>query len=277
MTNNSDSSPKLNSKPARVAWRSVALPAEHGGWAWLVGPILLGLLVVPSAAGIFLVLIDVSAYLARTPIKIIWKDLQRGRRYARTAAAYKVLFLYAIVAIFSLTAVLILSGPVPLVPLFLVLPLAAVVLYHDLFANGRELPAELLAPVVLSAVVASMALAHGWDWPHTLAIWAIPLMISVPAVLFIRARLRLDRGQPSRRGLTLAAHVVAALLAAALATANLIPTLAAVTIFILLGRALYGLSNVRRPVAVKTLGWSEVAFSLLAVILSAVGYWGMGI
>jgi hypothetical protein len=277
MTNNGDNSSKINSNPARVAWRSVAFPAEHGGWAWLIGPILLGLLVVPSAAGVFLVFIDVAAYLARTPIKIIWKDSRRGRSYARTAAAYKVLFLYAMVAVFSLIAVLILIGPVPLVPLFLVLPLTAVVLYYDLLGDGRELLAELLAPVALSAVVAAMALAHGWDWPHTLAIWTIPLMISVPAVLFIRARLRLDREQASQRGLTLVAHGFAALLAVALATANLIPTLAAVGIFILLGRALYGLTNFRRRVAVKILGWSEVVFSLLAIVLSAVGYWTMGV
>jgi hypothetical protein len=277
MTINSDSSQKSPSKPARVSWRSVALPAEHGGWAWLFGPILLGLLVVPSAIGFFLALIDVAAYLARTPFKIIWKDNQRGRRYARTAAAYKVLFIYAMIALFGLTVVLILGGLLPLVPLFLVLPLSAVVLYYDLFANGRDLLPELLAPVALSAVVASMALAHGWNWPYTLAIWTIPLLISLPAVLFIRTRLRLDRGQPSQRGLTLVAHVIAALLAAAMATATLIPTLAAVAIFILLGRALYALSNSRRPMAVKTLGWSEVIFSLLAVILSAIGYWGMGI
>jgi hypothetical protein len=277
MTNDVENSPQSPLMPARLSWRSVALPAEHGGWAWLFGPILLGFLAVPSAVGFFLALIDIVAYLARTPVKIIWKDNRRGRRYARTAAAYKVLFLYAMIALFGLTVVLILGGLLPLVPLFLVMPVAAIVLYYDLLGDGRELLPELLAPVALSAVVAAMALAHGWDWPHTLAIWTIPLMISVPAVLFIRARLRLDREQASQRGLTLAAHGIAALLAAALVTVELIPTLAAVAIFILLGRALYGLSNVRRPVAVKTLGWSEVAFSLLAVVLSAVGYWGMGI
>jgi hypothetical protein len=259
----------------KIRWRSVALPAEHGGWGWLFGPILLGLLVVPSTVGLFLILIDIAAYLARTPVKIIWKDNQRGRRYARTAAAYKVLFLYAMLAIFSLTVVLILGGLQPLIPLFLVLPLAAGLLYFDLNGNGRSLLPELLAPVSLSAIVAAMALSAGWDWPHTLAIWVIPLMISIPAVLFIRARLRLDRGLPSQRSFALAAHGIAALTAVALAWIGYIPNLAAVAIFILFGRALYGLSNFRRPMPVKTLGWSEIAFTLLTVILTAVGYWMM--
>jgi hypothetical protein len=42
---------------------------------------------------------------------------------------------------------------------------------------------------------------------------------------------------------------------------------------ILLGRAAYGLSPYRRDMSVKALGWSEVVFGLLVVILSAVGYW----
>jgi hypothetical protein len=268
MTNNTDTP-----LSTRVRWRSVALPAEHGGWGWLFSPILLGLLVAPSAAGFFLALLNIVAYLARTPLKIVWKDNQRGRRYARTAAALKVLFLYAMIAVFSLTAALILAGPLPLVPLFLVLPLAAVVLYYDLLSSSRKLLPELVAPIVLSASVASITLADGWAWPQTLAIWTIPLMHALSAILFVRARLRLDRDLPAQKGLAIAAHLVAAALAVALVQANLIPTLAAVAIFILLGRALYGLSRYRRPVAVKTLGWSEIAFSLLTVTLSAVGYW----
>jgi hypothetical protein len=271
MVPNTDS--PIEPSPGRVRWRSVALPAEHGGWGWLFSPILLGLLVVPSAAGFFLALLDIVVYLARTPLKIVWKDTQRGRRYARTAAALKVLFLYAILAVFSLTAALILAGPLPLVPLFLVLPLAAVVLYYDLLSTSRKLLPELVAPIVLSAIVAAMALADGWAWPQTLAIWSIPLMHAIPAVLFVRARLRLDRDLPAQRGLALAAHLIAAAVAVLLVQANLIPALAAVAIFTLLGRALYGLSRYRRPMAVKTLGWSEIVFSLLTVILSAVGYW----
>lgn len=273
MTKNDKTSPETSPSSARVRWRSVALPAEHGGWGWLVNPIMLGLLVVPSAAGLFLVLLDIVAYLARTPLKILWKDYQRGRRYARTAAALKVLFLYAMVAVFSLTAALILGGLLPLVPLFLVLPLVVLVLYFDLLSTSRRLLPELLAPVTLSAIVAAMALADGWDWPRTLAIWAIPLMSSLPAVLFVRARLRLDRGLPAQPGLAIAAHVLAAGVAAALVWAGLIPGLAAVAIFILLGRALFGLSPFRRPMPVKTLGWSEVVFGLLTVILAAIGYW----
>ncbi len=257
-----------------VRWRSVAIPAEHGGWGMLFGPILLGLLVVPSLTAVFLALLTIAAFLARAPLKIVYKNRQRGRRTPRAALAIKVLGLYSLIAIFALAGALLSGGPLPLLPTFLVLPLAALLLYYDLLATSRKLLPELIAPLALSSSVAGMALAAGWDWPHTLGIWAIPLMSSLPAVLFVRARIRLDRGMPAQTAVALGAHIAAALLALLLVQAALIPQLAAVAIFLLLGRALYALSPRRRPMAVKTLGWSEIAFSLLTVLLSAVGYWG---
>lgn len=40
-----------NSNTARVRLKSIALPVEHGGWLFVLEPVLLGLLVVPSAGG----------------------------------------------------------------------------------------------------------------------------------------------------------------------------------------------------------------------------------
>ncbi len=274
MTDAPEETPTARS--GRISWRSVAIPAEHGGWGMLISPILLGLLVVPSTTGICLILLNISAFLARTPLKIVYKDWQRGRRYARTAAAIKVLGLYSFIALFSLVGVLILGGPLPLVPIFIVLPLTAFVLYNDLLSTSRRLLPELMAPIALSAVAAGMALADGWDWPHTLALWSIPLMRELPAILFVRARIRLDRGRPAGVGSAIAAHIFAAILALALVWLDLLPLLAAVAIFILLGRAAYGLSPYRRPISIQTIGWSEIIFSLMTIILSALGYWTAG-
>ena len=57
-----------------IRWRSIAIPAEHGGWGMLFGPILLGLLVVPSMTAVFLAVLYIAAFLARTPLKIVWKN-----------------------------------------------------------------------------------------------------------------------------------------------------------------------------------------------------------
>jgi hypothetical protein len=264
-----------NSLPASPTfrWRTVALPAEHGGWAMLFGPILLGLLVAPSLTALFIGTLYIAAFLARTPLKIIWKNRQRGRRTPRTAAATKMLGIYAFIIVFALAGVLLSGGALPLVPAFFVLPLAAALLYYDLLATSRRLLPELIAPATLSSAVAGIVLAAGWDWPHTLAIWAIPLMRSLPAVLFVRARIRLNRGLPAQTAVAIGAHLLAALTAMVLVAASLIPSLAGVAIFVLLGRALFGLSPYRRDMSIKALGWSEIAFSLLTVLLTAVGYW----
>src|SRR5687768_18395179 len=50
--------------------RSVALPAEHGGWSMLLEPIVLGLRLVPPWPGACLALALAGAFLARHPFKL---------------------------------------------------------------------------------------------------------------------------------------------------------------------------------------------------------------
>ncbi|MFN8450824.1 MAG: YwiC-like family protein [Anaerolineae bacterium] len=82
----SESTGRLNSG-APVRLRAVAIPAEHGGWSFLLEPILLGWLVAPSAAGLLVGVGMIFAFLARHPLKLALSDRRRGKRLARTAAA----------------------------------------------------------------------------------------------------------------------------------------------------------------------------------------------
>ena len=72
---------------ARPAWRSVALPTEHGGWGLTLEPVLLGLLVAPSGAGLAMGCAAFLAFIARTPVKIVLVDRYRHRRLERTRTA----------------------------------------------------------------------------------------------------------------------------------------------------------------------------------------------
>ena len=51
----------------RAAWRSVAIPDEHGGWGLTAEPVLLGLLVAPSWPGALLGVAAFVAFLVRSP------------------------------------------------------------------------------------------------------------------------------------------------------------------------------------------------------------------
>lgn len=74
----------------RSTFRSVALPAEHGGWGLTLEPGLLGLLVAPGLAGLCIAAGAMVAFLVRTPLKIVAVDHRRGRSLERTRLARRV-------------------------------------------------------------------------------------------------------------------------------------------------------------------------------------------
>lgn len=254
--------------------RSVAIPAEHGGWGFLLEPVVLGLLVAPSAAGLLLGLSALGLFLARHPLKLAVADYRRGRRFIRTGLAERFALLYSAAAILGLAGALALAGTGILLPLLLALPLAALQLAYDFNNRTRDAVPEIAGPVALAAVGGSITLAGGWTLPPALALWALLAARAVPSVLYVRARLRLEHGRPSPRLPAVAASGLAALLALALWRAGLTPLLAAAALMALLARAWLGLYR-RRPALARTIGFREMGFGLLTVLLIALG-WAMG-
>lgn len=255
-----------------VNWRAVALPAEHGSWSLVLEPILLGLLVAPSWPGFGVALAGFFAFLAQRPFKIALTDRQRGKVYARTRLARRVLGLYVLTAVFALALAVWFGGPRLLWPLLPAVPIFLLYVYFDR-RPGRHLEAELAAPAAFAAISAMIPLAADWPMDLSLALWAAMSARSLPAVLYIRARLRLAKGKEVPALPTIAAHVLALLAALALIGAGLLPPLAAAAFVILLLRAGIGLSPWRLQVRTQTLGWLEVFFGFLTVILIAAGYW----
>jgi hypothetical protein len=66
---------------AAVKVRSLVLPTEHGGWGFLFEPILLGLLVAFSWAGVALSAAAICVFLVQQPLKIALRDRLRGKHY----------------------------------------------------------------------------------------------------------------------------------------------------------------------------------------------------
>ena len=56
----------------RAGWRSVAIPSEHGGWGLTLEPVLLGLVVAWSGAGVALGVAAFTAFLVRTRAQSLW-------------------------------------------------------------------------------------------------------------------------------------------------------------------------------------------------------------
>ncbi|NWG17922.1 MAG: YwiC-like family protein [Chloroflexi bacterium] len=258
-----------------VKIRSVALPAEHGGWGFLLEPILLGLLVAPSLAGLWLAVGVGGMFLTRQPLKITLADRRRGRRFARTAAAERFVLAYGAVSLLGFAAAVLAAGPAILLPMALGLPFMVVQLAYDFANRSRAALPELAGPLALASVGSSIALAGGWMFNPALALWALLAARALPSVLYVRARLRLEHGKPTAKVPPLIAQGAGILAALALWADGLAPLLASAGLLALLMRAALGLYH-RVPTPAKAIGFREIAFGLLVVALVALGFaWGL--
>ena len=117
--------------------RSVAVPTEHGGWSLTLEPVVLGLLVEPSWAGLIIGLVALLAFVARAPLKLALVDRMRGRDLARTRLARRVASLeLALLAVLVVWAIL-LAEKSFLWPLLLAAPLVGIELWYDIRRRSR--------------------------------------------------------------------------------------------------------------------------------------------
>jgi hypothetical protein len=252
--------------------RSVALPVEHGGWGFLLEPIILGLLVAPSVAGAALGSSALFAFLARHPLKLAMADRQRGVRQPRTVLAERVAAAYGLAAALALAAAWPLATRAFWPFLAAAAPVGLVQLLYDVRLKGRQLVPELAGALALGAVAPAMARAAGWEAAPAACLFGILALRAVSAILYVRARLRLDRGMPAGVRPSVAGHLAALVLACALALSGQAPWLAAVAFAILLLRAVHGLSTARGSVRPQALGFRELGFGALTTALLALGY-----
>lgn len=260
------------SAAANVKLRAVALPAEHGGWGFLLEPILLGLLLAPSLGGLWLALSIFGMFLTRHPLKLAITDFRRGRRFTRTTLAERFVRLYTGLAALGLLLAVLTAGPAMLLPMAFAFPLMLVQLYYDFSNRSRSVLPELAGPIALASVASSMALAGGWLLPDALALWLIGAGRSVPSVLYVRARLRLEKGGPASPMPALLSHILTLVVIAALIAAQLAPLLALLPFVVLLARAALGLSSRRVSVPARIIGFREMAYGGLTVLLVVLGY-----
>jgi hypothetical protein len=94
----------------------------------------------------------------------------------------------------------------------------------------------------------------------------------VTSILYVRARLRLERGDQTQIVLPFVAHGIGLLMMCALALLGMLPWSAALAVMLLTLRALAGLSRHRLPTQARIVGLEELGYGLLTVLLVALGY-----
>jgi hypothetical protein len=250
----------------------VALPVEHGGWGFLLEPILLGLLITPSIAGVWLGLSALSVFLIYHPLNLAIRDRLRGKCYHRTVWAERFAIAYGVVAILGLGLAYLLARSPFWLPVTLAILFAAVRTAYAAANRSREILPEVCGAVALSAVTPATGLANGLTLIIALALWAVPIARATVSIMYVRTRLRLDRGEKASKNAVIAAHAASLLAISALVVTGLLPWLAIVAMAVLLSRAVFGLSDRRQIVPARIIGFQELGYGLLTVLLIAMGY-----
>jgi hypothetical protein len=245
--------------------RPIALPTEHGGWGFLLEPILLGMLVAPSWAGLLLGLAALSAFLTRQPLRFALQDLVRRRSYPRTTWCWIFVAIYATLAASFFAGSIAMAGWHLFIPLGLVAPLAITQVFYDARNRSRSLFPELCGSVALSSVAAAVAIAGGMRIVPALMLSAVVVARTIPSIVYVRTLLQRAHGLAASSWPSLVAHAAAACLVATFA-----PLLATSAMLLLLARAIHGLSH--EPPRAQTLGWREMSFGVMTVGLTAAGY-----
>lgn len=257
---------------SRKSIRSVALPAEHGGWGFWLEPVLLAMLVAASDTGVALVILSFASFLMRQPLKIALIDLRKKKLYLRTRLGVGFVGLYGLMALLALLASLAGGGidiVLPLIPAYMIAMIQ--VWIFDVRGNSRHWFPEVMGTIVMSAFAVSIALAGGWSLVTAAPLAGIIITRTIPTIFYVRARLRQIKGSNPNPQVAYGLHVIATILMMILAMTGFVPKLTIIAMLILLGRSIYFLRQ-GAVVPAKVVGVQEIIFGLILVLSSAVGY-----
>ena len=252
----------------RVRWRAVAVPSEHGGWGLTLEPVLLGLLVGFSGAGVAIGTATFLAFMVRTPLKLALIDRRRRRALPRTRLAWRIAFGELVALVGAVGLAVAAAGWTWMVPLAVATPLFAVELWFDVRSRGRRLVPELCGAIGITAAAAAIAIAGGEPAALAVAVWAVLASRALASIPFVRTQIRRLRHDTTVS--TADGFQVAAVLAAVGATVidHRVVVGAGAVVLVTLVQA----AALRRPVPpAKILGLRQMAMGLAVVAATATG------
>lgn len=254
-----------------IKLKLIALPIEHGSWGFLLEPLLAGLLLAFSPAGLWISLMVIGAFLTRQPLKVLLSDWLAKRNLPQTSMALKFVLLYSAIFWVGLIGSILTAPLAAFWPFALIAPLAVYQIYCDVSRQSRKLIPELTGAVAISSSVAAIALADGWAWPNALALWAIFVARLIPSILYVRNRLRLEKGKEFSFWIPTLTSILSVILVGVLAFNKLSPVLTVLLMMVLLFRTVLGLSPYRTKMKAMQIGVWEVIYGLLTALSVVIG------
>ena len=253
--------------------RAVALPAEHGGWALIIEPVVLGLLVAPSLAGLFIGAASLACFLARHPLKLAAADRLKKRVLKRTSLADRFALLYLTLALVFFAIAFASANHQFILPFIIAGPFVVIQLLYDAKGQGRRLTPEIAGALAVGSISTAIALAAGWSKPAAFALWVIVACRHVPTILYLRVLLsrRRKKQRASVGAAAIAFQFVPLVAVYVLLSFKIAPVTAMFVFAVLFIRAVVGLLNHTTP-SPKKLGISEIVFGTFAILMLGAGY-----
>lgn len=262
--------PESDAGPAPSGlWRQVAMPTEHGGWSLTAEPVVLGLIVAWSWAGLALGVAAMLAFVARTPLKIVLVDRWRGRWMDRSRLAARIATVeVSAIAALGVWAAVAASNGWFWVPLATAAPLVGIELWFDMRSRSRRLVPELAGTIGIGSVVAAIVLATGESTTLAVGLWVVIAARAVAAIPYARTQVFRAHGWPVTRwhsDLAQGAAVAAVAVAWSLDAIPIAPVLAVAVI------AAFNIAAIRGPVKrAVVIGLQQMTFGIAVVAITAI-------
>lgn len=247
------------------------LPPEHGAWGFLFEPMIVGLALAPTAAGWLAAGSALAAFLARNPARIALSDRRIGVRSLRTRNAEKVAISFSFIALILVTLAASLGEVRMLIPLGVALPFALVQQWLESRRRSRELPAEICGTIAVGSIGTVILLAAGASLLLAFSAWLLLTARAVPAVLYVRSRIALDKRGVRAFAAPVLSHTMAVAAGTALLFTPASNVFALVVLTLLLLRCIAGLSPLRRRLHPRRIGVLELFWGVAMVAAVIMG------
>ncbi len=199
--------PAAAARPTRARSRPLWFPHQHGAWAMLAVPLLLGVAAtVPSAWQLVLAVAAVAGYLVAATAQA-WQRARRRPSFVPSLVVYGAVFAASGVALLAAFPVLAAAGVV-------ILPAGALVVGGARPGTPRDLANSLAQTAIALVLVPAAAVVSGaWEVSAVVATTLVAAGYLVGTVLVVRSVIR-QRGNRAFVALSVGFHAGATLLAA---------------------------------------------------------------
>ncbi len=179
---------------ARILRRSIAWPPDHGSWAFLLSPMIIGLTVGGhwSETALYVTVAAICGFLVRQPVTVAIKALSGRRPRSDLPAALIWTAIYVSIGLFHVLG-LVLRGMGYL--LYLAIPGIAVFAWYLVLVWNRDERRQLGLEVLAAGVFALSAPAGYWaavgePVPAGWWLWLLTWAHSAASIVFVYMRLR---------------------------------------------------------------------------------------